>query len=80
MNANVLAGSSPANGGEIQMNSPLAYTVSEACAAARIGRTRFYEAVRSGALRVRKHGKRTLVLCEDLRQWLESLPAIEPKP
>jgi excisionase family DNA binding protein len=64
----------------IMQAMPLALTVQEACAAARIGRTRFYEAVRSGALRVRKHGKRSLVLCDDLRRWLESLPTIEPKP
>jgi excisionase family DNA binding protein len=63
----------------IRQAQPLALTVPEACAAARIGRTRFYEAVRLRELRVRKFGGRTLVLVDDLRRWLESLPAIEPK-
>jgi hypothetical protein len=33
------------------MNSPLAYSIAEACAVARAGRTALYEAIRSGALR-----------------------------
>jgi excisionase family DNA binding protein len=58
----------------------LAYSVLEACEAARIGRTNLYEAIRSGQLRAVKHGKRTLILVDDLRAWLESLPALTPKP
>jgi excisionase family DNA binding protein len=58
----------------------LAYSVAEACEAARIGRTNLYEAVRSGDLRAVKHGKRTLILVVDLRRWIESLPPINPKP
>jgi excisionase family DNA binding protein len=61
------------------MNTPLAYNISEACAVARAGRTALYEAIRSGALRARKRGRRTLVLADDLRNWIESLPAIERK-
>ena len=62
------------------MNSPLAYSIAEACSVARAGRTALYEAIRSGALRAVKRGRRTLVLADDLRRYLESLPALEPKP
>jgi excisionase family DNA binding protein len=61
------------------MSTPLAYSIAEACEAARVGRTAIYEAIRSGALRARKRGRRTLVLVDDLRRWLEKLPAVETK-
>ena len=62
------------------MNSPLAYSIAEACSVARAGRTALYEAIRSGALPAKKRGRRTLVLADDLRRYLESLPALKPKP
>jgi excisionase family DNA binding protein len=78
--AGVIAGDIPGNGGETSMNSPLAYSISEACAVTRAGRTALYEAIQSGALRAVKRGRRTLVLADDLRRYLEGLPAIEPNP
>jgi excisionase family DNA binding protein len=49
-------------------------TVSEACAMAALGRTKIYEAISEGRLKARKCGKRTLILKNELRQFLESLP------
>jgi excisionase family DNA binding protein len=62
------------------MNTPLAYTIADACAVARTGRTSLYEAIRTGALRAVKRGKRTIILADDLRRYLEALPAVEVKP
>ena len=56
------------------MNSPLCYSIAEACSAVRAGRTTLFEAIRSGALRAVKRGRRTIVLADDLRHYLESLP------
>ena len=61
------------------MNAPLAYTIDELWEAGRIGRTSAFELIRTGELRAVKRGRRTLVLAEDLRRYMESLPAIEPK-
>ena len=56
---------------------PLVHTIDEACSAAKVGRTVLYEAIRSRALRAVKRGRRTLILDEDLRQWVYSLPQLE---
>jgi excisionase family DNA binding protein len=57
---------------------PLVHTIPEACSGAKIGRTALYEAIRSGALRAVKRGKRTLILDEDLREFVRSWPQLEP--
>jgi excisionase family DNA binding protein len=63
------------------MNNPaLAHSVSEACSIACAGRTSLYEAIRSGALRAVKRGRRTLILDDDLHRWVQSLPSVAVKP
>jgi len=58
------------------MSTPIAYTVKEACAASRTGKTTLYGAIRRGDLVARKLGKKTLLLEDDLRRWIEQLPTI----
>jgi hypothetical protein len=41
-----------------------------------IGRTKAYEELRSGRLRGRKIGKRTIISQDDAEAWLQQLPAL----
>ena len=50
----------------------LAVSPAEAARLAGVGRTTIYEAIRSGALRSLKIGKRRLILIVSLRAWLET--------
>jgi excisionase family DNA binding protein len=60
------------------MNTPLAYSIAEASEVSRIGRTSIYEAISSRELIARKHGRRTVILADDLRRWLQNLPVTSP--
>jgi len=52
------------------------FSIPEAAAVAGIGRTKIYEAINDGSLIARKHGKRTIILRDDLRAFLTALPAV----
>jgi len=54
---------------------PLAYTIQAAVKAAAVSRTELYRAIGRGELAMRKRGKRSLILADELRRWVESLPA-----
>ncbi len=57
-------------------NKP-AYTISGIVGMDFISRTQLYQEVKSGRLRVRKIGRRTIVLARDLQEWLDSRPCKE---
>jgi excisionase family DNA binding protein len=59
------------------MNEPLSYSISAAARASGISRTVIYEEIGQGRLRAVKRGRRTLILSDDLGQWLASLPAMK---
>jgi excisionase family DNA binding protein len=50
------------------------YTIAEACAAARIGRSTLYKHIRVGDLRAIKIGSRTCVPVDELYRWLNAMP------
>jgi excisionase family DNA binding protein len=53
----------------------LAYNILEACQLIGVGRTTLYSAIKMGALKTHKVGRRTLVTHEALSLWLKSLPS-----
>jgi excisionase family DNA binding protein len=56
---------------------PIAYTIKEVCSLSRVGKTTLYAAIGRGELVARKLGKKTLILEEDFRRWIEALPIID---
>ena len=56
-----------------------AMSVSQFCGDYCVGRTKAYEELKSGRLRGRKVGKRTIITEDDAEDWLRRLPLIEPR-
>jgi hypothetical protein len=42
-----------------------------------LGRTKLYEAIKHGLLPVRKYGRRTIIIADDLKDFLKALPIKE---
>lgn len=61
------------------MQQKLAFTVEQATEASGVGRTALFAAVRTGRLRARKLGRRTLILVADLQNFLDGLPMASPE-
>ena len=58
--------------------TPAVYTIAEACAAARIGRSTLYKHIGTGDLRAIKIGSRTCVPIDELYRWLNAMPSSVP--
>jgi excisionase family DNA binding protein len=54
-----------------------AMSIAEFCEQYGLGRTKTYEELKSGRLRARKIGKRTIITEDDAEDWLLRLPVIE---
>ena len=54
-----------------------ALSVRDFCRWSSLGRTAVYEEIGRGRLKARKVGRRTIILFEDARRWLETLPTHE---
>ena len=57
-------------------HTKLAYSIAELAHVAGVGRSFIYEEINSGLLKVKKAGRRTLILRADATNWLASLPEV----
>jgi excisionase family DNA binding protein len=60
--------------GKVPLSERLSVSPEEASALTGIGLTSIREAISSGDLKAKKHGRRTIILPDDLRVWLKALP------
>jgi excisionase family DNA binding protein len=56
------------------MTTPTALSISEVCKISGLGKTTVYAAIKRGHLVARKCGRRTVILHEDLIEFLRNLP------
>jgi len=63
----------------VPLHLRLSLSPEEASALSGIGLTSIRQAAASGALIARKHGTRTIILPEDLKAWIKTLPVIGNK-
>lgn len=56
---------------------PIALQIPDAVKISGLGRSSIYKAIQDGRLPIRKAGKRTLILADDLRRFICDLPTID---
>ena len=54
-----------------------AFSIDEFAKSAGVGRDKIYEEIRTGRIRARKAGRRTLITADDARRYLDSLPELQ---
>jgi excisionase family DNA binding protein len=52
----------------------VAYSITATCKLTGLGRTTIYASIKTGKLVARKVGRRTIVLYDDIKAFLEALP------
>lgn len=50
-------------------------TVAELCSEYRLGKTKAYELINSGAFRTKKVGTKTLIETRSIDEWVDTLPS-----
>jgi excisionase family DNA binding protein len=61
--------------GRVPLSERLSLSVADASVLTGIGLTSIRRAAADGTLAAHKHGTRTIILPDDLKAWLKSLPA-----
>lgn len=56
-------------------NLPLAVSIADAAKLSGLGRSSIYNAINSGALKVRKAGRRSIIATADLNAWIDAMPS-----
>ena len=56
-------------------SEPLAFDIDSATKATNTGRTTLFNEIKEGRLKARKVGRKTIITRDDLRSWLNGLPA-----
>jgi excisionase family DNA binding protein len=60
--------------GKVSLAERLSLSPEEGSALTGIGLTSIREAISNGDLKAKKHGRRTIILPDDLKAWLKALP------
>lgn len=55
----------------------LSLSIEETMSATGFGRTKIYEAINLGSLKAKKYGKRTIILRQDLENFLDNLESYQ---